>query len=421
MKPSSKPSSSSNAVEQKNKNIVPLTPNYPTNQKSSFQVVQNRFSPLYQEIPTYSDLVQRRVILPNTPTKSEKFVSLGSSKFAKTQNAPQEKSNSGYISNPREQLVKILEREEMNLLKESFSKLIEFSFPGNSLYVGNKPREYYEAILEDTGSFRITHNKNPKQNSSFQVDFSKVQILKVLSLSDWGLRPFMNKALSNYSKIPAYNYYDYQNAWFNVFYLRGYSHSWFIFFDKTFDFNHGYPEWLITWFSYLGNITQTLPIQINDGFLKFQELFSQKISVNEYFLQFTILFKIPWIITWKFSIKKEEDTSSTFLYRTINVKWWNNLPKEQGMKMTIQGVINYFNQTQKIEAQPSVQNIPIQQFSKEEEDEFQRLMKAPTQEEMRRLYQEIKKGASGSSKSDDDQTVNLEDAQNPYDDFSPFD
>ena len=61
----------------------------------------------------------------------------------------------------------------------------------------------------------ITHIRN--QHSNRQIDYSKIQIFKILSLSDWQNKPHTNKVLSNYPQNPIFNYYDYKDAWFNVF------------------------------------------------------------------------------------------------------------------------------------------------------------------------------------------------------------
>lgn len=164
--------------------------------------------------------------------------------------------NSSYIQNPNQQILKILEDYELHLHKKSFKALIDFLFSKDSLFVADarKTREYYQAILVDTGSIKVVHNHNSSNPS--RIDFSKVQIFHILSIQEWKACPYTNKTLSNHSTMSSYNYYDYQDAWFNFLYLRSYTHSWFIFFDKNFD-NH-YPSWFVNWFKFMGNIPDTL-------------------------------------------------------------------------------------------------------------------------------------------------------------------
>ncbi|KAJ9561924.1 hypothetical protein OSB04_007084 [Centaurea solstitialis] len=59
-----------------------------------------------------------------------------------------------------------------------------------------------------------------KPTSSYLIHPNlQFRIIKVLSLSDWKARPYTQKALSNWPQNPSYNYYDYQDAWYNVLYL----------------------------------------------------------------------------------------------------------------------------------------------------------------------------------------------------------
>jgi hypothetical protein len=242
----SKPSSSTQNTDSKQK-MVSITPFSPfAGSIPSNLPIQNRFAQLgnpSSQSQTYSQLIQNPVVYsPSTPSKTNTLVSLGSPRFVST--PPSTASNASYVSNPNELFVSILENEEVKCLKQSIQNLVEFMFPYESLYVGHKPRSYYEAILMDTRSANITHIRN--QNSNRQIDYSKIQIFKILSLSDWQTKPHTDKTLSNYPQYPRFNYYDYRDAWYHVFYLRSSSHSWFVFFDKKFDFNHGYPEWIVT-------------------------------------------------------------------------------------------------------------------------------------------------------------------------------
>ena len=138
-------------------------------------------------------------------------------------------------------------------------------FPKESLYFGCKPKSYYEAILMDTGYVNITHIRNP--NSNRQIGYSKFQLFRILSLSDWQTKPHTNKTLSNYPQIRCSIIMITKTRGTTFFfYLRCYWHSWFIFFDKKFDFNHGYSEWMSKWFKYMRNLINTFPNPIQDGF-----------------------------------------------------------------------------------------------------------------------------------------------------------
>nr|KAJ0189238.1 hypothetical protein LSAT_V11C800437040 [Lactuca sativa] len=95
---------------------------------------------------------------------------------------------------------------------------------------------------------------------------------------------------TNPTAYPRFSYYDYQDAWTKAFFIRNYSHSWFIFFDLN--FRCEYPRWFINWYKYTGILPNCLPKEIYVGYLKFKELFIQQIPEFEYTLQFTMLFKV---------------------------------------------------------------------------------------------------------------------------------
>ena len=77
----------------------------------------------------------------------------------------------------------------MHLQSKGFHVLTDFLFPKNSLFIGNtqKTRDYYQAILVDTGSIKVIHNRNSANSS--QNDFNKVHIFHILSIQEWKARP----------------------------------------------------------------------------------------------------------------------------------------------------------------------------------------------------------------------------------------
>ena len=93
-----------------------------------------------------------------------------------------------------------------------------------------KPHQFYEFILVDTGSVEITHNVD--KNNPQRIAFSKCQILKVMIIADCNKKPFTCKAFSQPFHPMSYNHIDYMYAWYNMFYLQSYHHSWFIQFSR---------------------------------------------------------------------------------------------------------------------------------------------------------------------------------------------
>ena len=70
----------------------------------------------------------------------------------------------------------------------------------------------------------------------------------------------------------------------------------------------------------MGLIPKCLPDEVLNEFLKFKELFVQPIPEFEYLLQFSMLFKIPWIMSWTYNYQEVKDTSSPWLNYQYRIK-----------------------------------------------------------------------------------------------------
>ena len=140
----------------------------------------------------------------------------------------------------------------------------------------------------------------------------------------------------------------------------------------------------------MGNFSNTFPQYAKDGLSKFKEIFIQDIPEFEYVLQFTILFKIPWILSWTFTIAPAKGISPPLLQRVSSVKWWDKLPEEQKEHLTIQGVSNYYSTNFGV---PATLMPPLNPQStlqtQEEEQEISQFMAANSREEIQKLIQEI--------------------------------
>ncbi|KAL2541609.1 Uncharacterized protein Adt_02587 [Abeliophyllum distichum] len=114
--------------------------------------------------------------------------------------------------------------DPFNFLDHKYQVLNMFYFIPQNLF---QSRMWYESILKVTKSTIISHTPN-KPNTHW-IDFSKIKILKVLTLSDWNQQPWETKifSLKNGQKSQ-FSYQDYMKAWYNVLYFRPSSHSWFI-------------------------------------------------------------------------------------------------------------------------------------------------------------------------------------------------
>nr|GFA29328.1 hypothetical protein CTI12_AA514850 [Tanacetum cinerariifolium] len=126
--------------------------------------------------PTYSVLASLQEMPPSsyhrTPTTTDTTSS----------SSPSPKPE--FHVNPNKQVVKILELIEEQKLSQGFPALLDYIFPqGANFYTNDfQTREYYEAILVDSMSVQIQYTQNIKDKT--QIDYSKVKIIKFLSLED---------------------------------------------------------------------------------------------------------------------------------------------------------------------------------------------------------------------------------------------
>ena len=73
-------------------------------------------------------------------------------------------------------------------------------------------------------SIQVSHVRNPEGTD---IAYSKCKILKIIFENDWEQSPFTHKHFSKDFVPQTLDYLDYKNAWFNTFFVKLYSHSWF--------------------------------------------------------------------------------------------------------------------------------------------------------------------------------------------------
>nr|GEX15388.1 hypothetical protein CTI12_AA514850 [Tanacetum cinerariifolium] len=223
---------------------IAITPKSKLPFPSSPLISQNKFIPLSpysspyspRPRPTYSALAS----LPSMSQSSTPYTRSPSipSSSSNITRSPSDKPE--FQINPNKKIIKILEPLEEKKLNQGFVSLIEYLYPRNAHFYNNdwQTKEYYEMILRESQSIMVyqSHSKEfPKK-----IEYSKVKILKVLSLEEWGNKPHTNKVLAGYPEYPAYNYYDYQEARYKTFLLRNHNHSWFLHFAE--EFPNKYPK-----------------------------------------------------------------------------------------------------------------------------------------------------------------------------------
>ncbi|KAL2503948.1 Uncharacterized protein Adt_19569 [Abeliophyllum distichum] len=148
--------------------------------------------------------------------------------------------------------------DPFNFLDRKYQVLNEFYFIPQNLF---QSRMWYKSILKVTKSAIISHTPN-KRNTHW-IDFSKIKILKVVSLSDWNQEPWEPKVFSlKNGQKSQFSYQDYMKAWYNVLYFRPSSHSWFILFDQNCP--KIYPKWFQSWWIYFGAGEEILTSRVSE-------------------------------------------------------------------------------------------------------------------------------------------------------------
>ncbi|KAL4183083.1 hypothetical protein AMTRI_Chr11g153420 [Amborella trichopoda] len=291
-------SSSNSRNEKRPLNIIPF---------------KGEFPPLATLSPSNSPIHQSTYPEPNTSTLA---YSQAQSKSNQRRNFPR----SSYIE--RAYLMDITiddHHTNMDPIKLAPLYLINHLNPTN----GVKTREYYEAILMETGSISVVHYY---QQNTRVIAYSKIQINKLLSYDEWGCNPAQGKKLHNPDfSYKYYKYAEYIEAWHKMFYYQNpnYTHSWYIQFRLP--IFERFPNWFKNWFLVWGSTTSILP----PAFQKVQKQFVQfnnNDNNTDNHLYFVALYQLSWIMKWEYIISVNNTADHTYIPRlgkTISVKWWD--------------------------------------------------------------------------------------------------
>ncbi|KAL2999044.1 hypothetical protein AAZX31_09G136600 [Glycine max] len=186
----------------------------------------------------------------------------------------------------------------------------------------NKTRKFYEFILIDTNFVSIKHFKDPKDPNL--NTHSTIQILKVMQPRHYGSNLNQPKKFSAPFDPAGYNYWDYIDAWTNVFWHQNskFKHSWLIYFKNNTVYN--FPNWFLQWWNYFGPIPQIFPEEVQQGFQQFSKLFNSKESRIPTDLKYFSSFAMSWIFSWQYRYGKTENSKQyPPLQRHAFVKWWS--------------------------------------------------------------------------------------------------
>ncbi|GJS03289.1 hypothetical protein Tco_0319797 [Tanacetum coccineum] len=366
--------------------FIPLTPYPPT----------PNTSPITR--PTYSVLAKLQG-LPPSPNPYNRSPTTASSSTNKTE----------FHINPNPQVIKILEPIEEQKLNQGFMVLLDYLFPKETNFYKNdfQTRLYYEAILLDSHSVQIRQNYS--KNEPEKIEFSKVKIIKVISLEEWGNRPCTHKTLSCYPDYPAYNYYDYMEAWDKAFLLKAHFHTWFFHFAEEFSLN--YPKWFVKWFRFMGQIPESFPAKVLEGYNQYKNLFIQEgVPSFEYTLQFSAIFKLPWILSFTHKKKEAEGTSPPLLIRQFSIKWCKQINDHQADK---EAVTKYYKSLiqETLKETPSTSTTKtksVSKLSKSNSELAKKILDCDDDEEFARMMNYIRRSPTPSEDL-------FQDSQDPYD------
>ena len=129
-----------------------------------------------------------------------------------------------YQTNEVKLLIQILEADHI-FASEDFDFQKEKYFKSNDVL---KTSRFYEFILVNTEFVQISHIKNTE---STDIAYSKCKILKFILEKDWGQNwgqnPFTHKSFSQHFIPQNFDYSYYKEAWYNTFFVKPSSHSWF--------------------------------------------------------------------------------------------------------------------------------------------------------------------------------------------------
>ena len=281
---------------------------------------------------------------------SNRFELLG--KLPKS-NTPSSSSLAYQIKEPK-MLIQVLEADHKFASGSFETKNI---FQKDKYFLTNevsKTRRFYEFILVDTESVQISHVRNPEGTD---IAYSKCKILKIISEKDWEQNPFTHKQFSENFVPQTFDNLDYKNAWYNTFYVRPSSHSWF--FNWNENIQKSFPNWFQEWWLFFGATPNILCPEIRKSFDYFKancENFFP--SGNSYSLSFYSQFMIPWILCWE--LTSHHILPAPFpqhLAREFKIKWWTAFKISQAQ--TFEFIKGWLDSQKPKAKKPSKLKVPI--------------------------------------------------------------
>ena len=163
-----------------------IHPTFPIQTSNFFQVLSPEFPPLQ---PSKSFIQASKSTFKSILVQSQSSPSTIS-----PLPSPSAFSTSQYVRKPKTIEIAFIE-PEFNF--EEVHKILPYIFPEGVNFNSNNPlktRQFYEFILVDIDSVKITYNID--KNNPRRIAFFECQILRVMTLTDWNQKPFTCKAFS---------------------------------------------------------------------------------------------------------------------------------------------------------------------------------------------------------------------------------
>lgn len=314
-------------------------------------------------------------------------------------------------------------------------KLAAQYFPPGWHFVPSAPYKslsYYKEILFQTDSVFIKPIFDRKDES--KVIYHSLYIKQIIPQDKWHNHPSDLQLLTTSNSH--FCYYDYIQAWNQIFLYQNesFSHSWFIQFDQK--FKSQIPLWFTDWWFNFGPLEAVIP----DELLKQIDYF-KKVRINKNpdyadleILHFFSKYKVPWIFKWQYAVTELVENTETIhttgshiasttdhdgyscLARVHYVKWWD--------KFNIERIIGQVQREfppikpapvkpnpviQEKKTEGSSSSLDISSIDKLSASELTTLLKA-----IQNRTESLKEESSGDNLSESSQNSSQKSATNPY-------
>ncbi|KAG8633426.1 hypothetical protein MANES_18G104150v8, partial [Manihot esculenta] len=192
-----------------------------------------------------------------------------------------------------------------------------------------KSQEYYFSILEETDSVKIKHTFDKTDKNT--IAYSSLQIKGVIHPKDWPT-PNLHKGIAFKTlkkHFTYYNYYDYMDAWQNIFCIQNptHTHPWLVYFDQSrIKTTTRFPNWFLKWWQHRGISEEIISPEVFQVYQYFKINFkpAQHEAYIPPLMYFCISFFIPWVYQWFFDFQYAPGTNLHSIVKRHKIKWWGS-------------------------------------------------------------------------------------------------